>query len=104
MNAAKKPVVETFGHVKDLGRTRAPCSLYLSVAAGKVRGFLGPHDVCKSATLSILLGLIRSTAGSVRMLGLDRWANPIGTRRDIAVLRLTVAPRRTGSRRHGPVR
>lgn len=103
MNAAKKPVVETFGHVRGFGRTRAPRSLYLSVTAGEGHESLSSHDVCNSLTLSALLGLIRSTAGTVRMCGVDRWADPVGTRRDFAALRLTVAPR-AGSRRHGTVR
>lgn len=103
MDAAKKPVVETCGLVKDLGRTRAPCRLYLSVAAGESNGFLGPNGACRSTTLSILLGLIRSTAGTVRLFVLDRWADPVGTRRDIAVLWLPAVPRRAGSR-HGSVR
>ncbi len=104
MTAAKKPVVETFGHVGDFGRTRAPCSPYLSVAASEVLGFLGPNGAGKSITPRVLLGLICSAAGIVRMFGLDRWADPVGTHRDIAVLRLTVVPGRAGSRRHGPVR
>ena len=104
MNAAKKPVVETFGLVKDFARTRAPCSPYMSVAAGEVHGFLGPKGAGKSITLRVLLGLIRSAAGTVRMFGLDRWADPAGAHRDIAVLRLTAVHRRAGSRRHGPVR
>jgi len=104
MNAAKKPVVETFGLVKDLAKTRAPCSPYLTVAAGEVNGFLGPDGACKSEPLSILSGLIRSSAGTDRTVGVLRWGGPVGTRRHIAVLRLTVGTRRAGGRRHGPVR
>ena len=103
MNATT-PVIETLGLVKGFGRTRVSCSLSLSVAAGEFRGFLGSNGACKSVTLSILLRLIRSTARTARVFGLDRWAHPVGMRRDIAVLRLTVVPRRAGSRRHGPVR
>lgn len=104
MTAANRPVVETFGHVGEFGRTRAPCSPCPSVAAGKVREFLDPNGAGKSITLRVAPGLIRSAAGTVRMFGLDRWADAAGTHRDIAVLRLTVIPRRAGSRRHGPVR
>jgi ABC-type multidrug transport system fused ATPase/permease subunit len=104
MNAAKKPVVESFGLVKDFARTRAPCRTYLSVAAGEVHGFLGPDGAGKSITLRVLLGLIRSAAGTVRMFGLDRWADPAGTHRDIGVLRLTAVHRSAGSRHRGTVR
>jgi len=104
MNAAKKPVVEASGPVGGFGRTRALDGLNLSVAAREVHGFLGANGAGKSITLMVLLWLIRSASGTVRMLGLDRWADPVRTRRDIAVLRLTVVPMRAGSRRHGPVR
>ena len=102
MNAARKPVVE-FDHVGDSGGTGGSGNLYLSDATGKVREFLVLNDVCGPAALSILPGLIRSM-GSVRMYGLDRWVDPVGRRRDVAVLRPTVAPRKAGSRSHGPVR
>jgi ABC-2 type transport system ATP-binding protein len=103
MNEATQPLVETFGLVRDFGRTRAPCSLSPSVAAGKVREFLDANDACRPAALSILSGLTRSMAETVRMFESDRWADPVGTRRDVAVLRLTVVRGRAGSR-HGPVR
>lgn len=103
MNAAKNPIVE-FGHVGDFGRTDGPGSLELSLAAGKVREFLVSQRSLQTAALSILPGLIGSMAGSVGMLESDRWADPVGTRRDVAVLRYAVAPRRAGSRSHGPVR
>ncbi|MCU1519119.1 MAG: ABC-type multidrug transport system, ATPase component [Pseudarthrobacter sp.] len=103
MNAAKKRVVEKFGQVGDFGRTRAPCGHDRSDAAGEVLDFLGPNGACKAATLSIRLGLTRSTAGTVWMVGEDRWADPVGVRGDIAGPRLTVVPDRAGSR-HGSVR
>ena len=104
MTAAKINVVEASGPVGGFGWGCAPCSYYLRVAAGEFQGFLGPNGVGKSAALSVLPGTSRSTAGTVRMFWLDRWADAVGTRQDSAVLRPAVAPRRAGSRRHGPVR
>ena len=84
MNAATHPVIETLGLVKDFGRTRALDGLNLSVAAGEIHGFLGPNGAGKSTTLRVLLGLIRPTAGTARVFGLDPWADPVATHRDIA--------------------
>lgn len=103
MNAAKKHVVGVFGPVGGFGRTRGPCSLYLSAAAGEIPGFLGPSGSGKSTTRRILLGFISPAAGAARVFALDRWADSVGTRRHLAVLRVTGARRRTGSR-HGTVR
>ena len=58
--------------------------LDLSVAAGEIHGFLGPNGAGKSTTMRVLLGLIRPTAGTARVFGLDPWADPVATHRDIA--------------------
>lgn len=79
-----QPVIEARGLAKHFGRTKALDGLNLSVAAGEVHGFLGPNGAGKSTTLRILLGLIRPTAGSVRVFGLDPWADPEAVHRDVA--------------------
>ena len=79
-----QPVIETRGLAKDFGGTKALDGLNLSVAAGEVHGFLGPNGAGKSTTLRILLGLIRPTAGTVRVFGLDPWADPVAVHRDVA--------------------
>ncbi|MET3144134.1 UNVERIFIED_ORG: ABC-2 type transport system ATP-binding protein [Arthrobacter sp. UYEF2] len=84
MSAEVQPVIETLGLVKNFGRTRALDGLNLSVAVGEVHGFLGPNGSGKSTTLRVLLGLIRATAGAARVFGLDPWADPVRTHRDIA--------------------
>jgi ABC-2 type transport system ATP-binding protein len=43
----------------------------LAVPAGSVYGFLGPNGSGKTTTIRMLLGLIRPTAGSYSVLGLD---------------------------------
>lgn len=54
---------------KQYGRTLAVDSVTLSVHPGVVYGFLGPNGAGKTTTLRMLLGLIRPTAGRVRVLG-----------------------------------
>jgi ABC-2 type transport system ATP-binding protein len=43
----------------------------LTVEAGEVFGFLGPNGAGKTSTIKIMLGLIRPSAGSVRLFGED---------------------------------
>ena len=66
-------VVEMTGVVKRFGAVTALDGLDFEVAAGEVHGFLGPNGSGKSTTLRLLLGLLRSSAGSIRVLGLDPW-------------------------------
>ena len=77
-------VVEMTGVVKRFGSVTALDGLDFDVAAGEVHGFLGPNGSGKSTTLRLLLGLLRSDAGSIRVLGLDPW-------RDVAALHRRLA-------------
>jgi ABC-2 type transport system ATP-binding protein len=69
-------VIEMEGLRKEYrqGRTRrivAVDRLDLSVEAGGVFGFLGPNGSGKTTTIRCLLGLVRPTAGSCRVLDAD---------------------------------
>src|SRR3954452_19044803 len=66
-------VIEVSGLVKDFGSFRALDGLDLEVQQGEVHGFLGPNGAGKSTTIRILLGMLRGTSGSVRLLGGDPW-------------------------------
>jgi ABC-2 type transport system ATP-binding protein len=66
-------VIDIRGLVKTFGHVRALDGLDLSVAPGEVHGFLGPNGAGKSTTLRIVLGLVRATAGEVRLFGADPW-------------------------------
>nr|WP_197735449.1 ABC transporter ATP-binding protein [Rubrobacter xylanophilus] len=63
------PLVETRGLTKRYGRIDAVDGLDLTVRRGEVYGFLGPNGAGKSTTLRMLLGLVRPTSGSARVLG-----------------------------------
>lgn len=61
---------------------RALAEVSLSVEAGEVLALLGPNGAGKTTIFRILIGLIRPTAGSVRILGRDcddpRWKVSLG--------------------------
>jgi ABC-2 type transport system ATP-binding protein len=77
-------VIDVVGLVKHFGRTRVLNELNLSVARGEVHGFLGPNGAGKTTTLRILLGLLRSSSGSIRLLGGDPWRDAVDLHRRLA--------------------
>ena len=78
------PAIATSGLVKAFGPARALDGLDLTVRTGEVHGFLGPNGAGKSTTIRILLGLMRATSGSARLLGGDPWADAVALHRRLA--------------------
>jgi len=76
--------IEVAGLVKDFGKFRALDGLDLTVRSGEVHGFLGPNGSGKSTTIRVLLGMLRATAGEVRLLGGDPWAEATSLHRRLA--------------------
>ena len=62
-------IVETHDLCKQYGNALRVAHLDLDVPDGSVYGFLGPNGAGKSTTLKMILGLVRPTAGSIRVLG-----------------------------------
>jgi len=78
--------VETHGLTRDFGQFRAVNGVDLAVPAGSFYGFLGPNGAGKSTTIKCLTGLLKPTAGSMRILGLDPLAEPVAVKRRIGVV------------------
>src|SRR5258707_10591090 len=68
---ADSPPVEVRGLVKRYGDVTAVDGVDLTVHPGDVYGYLGPNGAGKTTVLRMLLGLIRPTAGEVRLFGRD---------------------------------
>ena len=62
-------MIEVSGLTKRYGKTLAVDSLDLHVAAGTITGFLGPNGAGKTTTLRALLGLVRPTSGTAKIMG-----------------------------------
>ena len=90
--------VEMTGVVKRFGPVTALDGLDLTVTAGEVHGFLGPNGAGKSTTLRLLLGMLRSDGGSMRVLGMDPWGKVASLHRRLAYVPGDVAlwPNLTG--------
>jgi ABC-2 type transport system ATP-binding protein len=78
--------IETHGLTRDFGQFRAVNGVDLAVPAGSFYGFLGPNGAGKSTTIKCLTGLLKPTAGSMRILGLDPLAEPVAVKRRIGVV------------------
>lgn len=78
------PLIRVEALEKNFGRHRALAGLDLTVESGEVHGFLGPNGAGKSTTLRILLGLIRASGGSARVLGRDPWQYSVDIHRSLA--------------------
>jgi ABC-2 type transport system ATP-binding protein len=68
---AGPPPIEIRGLVKRYGEITAVDAVDLTVNEGDVFGYLGPNGAGKTTSLRMLLGLIRPTAGTVRLFGRD---------------------------------
>ena len=70
------PVLRVTGLTRRFGAITAVNNLSFEVRAGEVLGFLGPNGSGKSTTVSMILGLIHPTAGTVELYGHDVQKNP----------------------------
>jgi ABC-2 type transport system ATP-binding protein len=68
-------IVRTRGLGKWYGRVIALDEVSLSVGAG-ITGLLGANGAGKTSLLRVLVGLMRESAGEVRVLGESPWNNP----------------------------
>jgi ABC-2 type transport system ATP-binding protein len=73
--APREAAIETDGLTKAYGPIVAVDHLDLRVDFGEIVGFLGPNGAGKTTTMRMLLGLVRPTSGSSRVLGMDTAAD-----------------------------
>jgi ABC-2 type transport system ATP-binding protein len=78
--------VETHGLTRAFGTFQAVAGIDLAVPAGSFYGFLGPNGAGKSTTIKCLTGLLKPTAGTMRILATDPIADPIAVKRRIGVV------------------
>ena len=76
--------IELHEIIKNYKATRALNGLSLEVRAGELFGLVGVNGAGKTTTLSTIMGFIRASSGTARVLGLDPW-------RDAPVLHANIA-------------
>ena len=79
-------MIRTEGLQKRFGRFLAVQGIDLHVAKGEVFGFLGPNGAGKTTTMKMIAGLLKPSAGSVLIDGIDTGADPVGAKRKIGYI------------------
>src|SRR5579859_5000522 len=64
-----QPTIQTSGLTLRFGDLTAVNNLSLSVPVGSIYGFLGLNGAGKTSTIRMLLGLIRPSAGEIKLFG-----------------------------------
>src|SRR5918999_3520011 len=73
-------MIELRGLTKRYGTFTAVDAIDLTVPRGELFGFLGPNGAGKTTTLRMIAGILRPTAGSIRIAGIDIAAEPIAAK------------------------
>jgi ABC-2 type transport system ATP-binding protein len=81
-----KPVLSVVGLRREYGETVAVEDISFQVDAGEVVGLLGPNGAGKTTTISMILGVLAPSAGTIRIDGAD-----IATERSRALARTNFA-------------
>lgn len=69
---------------KRMTKVDALKGLDLAITAGEVFGFLGPNGAGKSTTIKLMMGLLKPTSGTARIMGMD--ASQAESRRHVGYL------------------
>ncbi len=66
-------IIETESLCRHYGPRRGVEAVSLQVPEGSLFGFLGPNGAGKTTTIRVMVGLLRPSAGTARIFGLDCW-------------------------------
>jgi ABC-2 type transport system ATP-binding protein len=86
MKESRSPVVETRNLTKTYKGVQALKPLDLQVYQNSIFGFLGPNGAGKTTTIKLLLGLIRPSAGSATIFGMDSVSQSVEIRARVGYL------------------
>jgi ABC-2 type transport system ATP-binding protein len=78
--------IETHGLTRRFGEFVAVDTIDLVVPSGSFYGFLGPNGAGKSTTIKCLTGLLRPSAGTMRILGIDPGQDAVAIKRATGVI------------------
>jgi ABC-2 type transport system ATP-binding protein len=73
-------MIELSSLTKKYGTFTAVDHVDLVVPRGELFGFLGPNGAGKTTTLRMIAGILRPTAGTVRIAGVDVTASPVAAK------------------------
>jgi ABC-2 type transport system ATP-binding protein len=79
-------MIELAGLTKRYGAFTAVDGIDLTVPRGEIFGLLGPNGAGKTTTLRMIAGILRPTAGTVRIAGIDVVADPVGAKSQLGFI------------------
>ncbi|WP_339221747.1 ABC transporter ATP-binding protein [Paenibacillus sp. FSL W7-1332] len=82
----KEYAIDTHQLTRKFGQRETVKQINLKVPKREVYGFLGPNGAGKTTTIRMLLGLIRSSSGEIRILGKDLKKNRMDILKDVGSL------------------
>ena len=85
-DAAPTPALALRGVTKRYGPVTAIDALDLDVAPGEVLGLVGPNGAGKTTTLRAIAGIVRPSAGTIAIGGIDLARDPVGAKRRLAFI------------------
>jgi len=81
-----EPVIVIDQLQKSYGKVQAVRGISMSVERGEIFGFLGPNGAGKTTTIRCMLDVIRPSAGTIRVLGLDAQRDALALHQRIGYL------------------
>jgi len=81
-----EPVIVIDKLKKSYGKVQAVRGISMSVERGEIFGFLGPNGAGKTTTIRCILDVIRPTAGTIRVLGMDAQRDTLALHQHIGYL------------------
>jgi ABC-2 type transport system ATP-binding protein len=81
-----QPAIEIRGVSKTYGNVKALADIDLDILEGEFFALLGPNGAGKTTLISILAGLARADAGSLKVMGYDVATDYRGARRSLGVV------------------
>lgn len=75
--------VEVTGLTKTFGQETAVNNLSLKIERGSTFGLIGPNGAGKTTTIKMLMGMLRPTEGTIKILGRDVFAHPLEVRQRV---------------------
>ena len=79
-------LIEVSRLTKTYGANRGIEDVSFSLSEGEIFGFLGPNGAGKTTTIRTLMGMLKPTAGSARIAGLDCWRQARDVKRFVGYL------------------
>src|SRR3989442_10456174 len=92
MNQINKPVIEVEDFSKKYGEFTAVRNLSFAVQPGEIVGLVGANGAGKTTTLRAITGILRPSAGTVRIVGFDIEREPVAAKQQFAYVPDTIHP------------